>query len=924
MLDKVKPSDLLLLYCLISTLLFGQCKCDEPPLGDHRTGEPSVGREPVIHRPNGGQIEAGNGDASTNESNRLDMINLINNLSDNLSDNSCGNRTDLATGVPAAKANKQARSGISVVHSDLDSFEERHLYSSSAKPLNGETKWNLMNDLKSSAQQKKKNNHRRMTTSRPPTNKLRNQSYQDYIYLEQPSNRHYNKYGSAGDQQNNDQTQAADEEAEKCENLSDTNENRNLLFENVMSTGHDFQAVNNSYRAGGAEDSGDRSENKNDPNGQHRSSTEPISYKTAVNLADDGDYLVTRQPEYPSEHFKPSDHYSKLHQLTSHRKPAHQSNRNGIETPAIESLKLMNKYLDFRLPGNSRGKKLSKQLYKRLDLDESYGEEEDSKNEEEDDSTSSITTGDSDSNRLESGGEQLLSQLSQQLNNRPETGVDFEYSREYDKGTADRNLFDLDGGGEFNGDQNYEHVRKQIQSQIQSQNYNQRLDKLVNQFVANQKKQMKLKRKNSLKRLPSYHLQYLHEHQPDSRYIPLQNLRYAPPQNLRKTRSQSKLRNKLNVDRETPSEPFGYSFLPAFYSLNYPPASWYHTRRHQKKGKVDDSYYRRLIWLKKQALLNSILSKNGLQFKMINHELQPDSSDDLYSYSPVSEFEFGDYDSELTTAIPQSQSMSSIINYPAMMSYASPYRYYSMPSMPSMPSMSSMATMPSYMPMAAPMPASYPYMYPYDSNRQFVPSSSSNRYGDGYQNRHTEHHHEHTYPTPIPMPMPLPMPMHPPQFNHVIRNYKKNDLKEMIWPLLFAVVLPLTFGALLLPLTLMFLVNLFMLLQILRNPNDFVNNNPPQDGDGGAAKIIKYKSELLSPSLRNDAAASNSTETADSQTKSQRRFKRNAIVKHTPLSPALNQRKVDESHLRLLNSLIQFQQLIDQGDDVYLKRNKYY
>lgn len=893
MLDKVRPGDLLLLYCLISTLLFDRSRCDEQPLGDHRTGEPPVSPASMIHPPSGGQIEpvSNAGDVSTNESNRLDMINLINTLSDN----SCGNRTesDLATGLPAAKANKQARSGISVVHSDLD--EERHLHSSSAFS-DGETK--LMSGLKNSAQQKKKNNHRRMTTSRPPVSKLKNQSYQDYIYLEQPSNRHYNKYG-AEDQQNNDQ--AVDEE--RCENLSDTNENRNLLFENVMSAGHDFQAaVNNSRKADDAEDSG--SANKNESNGQHRSSTEPISYKTAINLAD-GDYLVTRQPEYPPQQFTPSNQYSNLPQLTSPRQSAYQSNPNRID--AIESLKLANKYRDFRRPGNSRSKKLSKQL-SRLDLDESYGDEEDSKGEDEDDSAS----GDSDSNRLESGGEQLLSQLNQQVNNRPETGADFEY----DRNTVDRNLFELNS--DFNGDQNYEHVHKQIQSQIQNQNYNQRLDELVNQFVANQKKQMKLKRKNNLKRVPSYHLQYLHEHQPPSRYIPLHNLRYAPPQNLRKTRSQSKLRNKLNIDREPVPEPIGYSFLPAYYSLNYPPASWYHTRRNQKKGKVDDNYYRRLIWLRKQALLNSILSKNGVQFKMINHELQPDSSDDLYSYSPVTEFEFGDYDSELTTAIPQS--MSSAINYPAMMSYASPYRYYSMPSL----SLSSMA---SYMPMAAPiappMAANYPsYMYPYDPNRQFVPSSSSNRYGDTYQNRHTEHHHEHMYSTP--MPIPMPMPMHPPQYNHIVRNYKKNDLKEMIWPLLFAVVLPLTFGALLLPLTLMFLVNLFMLLQILRNPNDFTNNNN-QDGDGGgaAAKMVKFKSGLLSPSLRDDAVVANSTEMIGSQTKMKRRLKRNAVVKPTLLSPALNQRKINESHLRFLDSLIQFQQLFDQSDDVYLKRNKY-
>ena len=120
---------------------------------------------------------------------------------------------------------------------------------------------------------------------------------------------------------------------------------------------------------------------------------------------------------------------------------------------------------------------------------------------------------------------------------------------------------------------------------------------------------------------------------------------------------------------------------------------------------------------------------------------------------------------------------------------------------------------------------------------------------------------------------------------------------------MFAVVLPLTFGALLLPLTLMFLVNLFMLLQILRNPNN--NNDGGDGGDGGPAlaKINKYKSELLSMSPRTDLTNS----TTIISNKNQRRLKR-TINK----SPFLNQRKINEIHLRLLKALIQVQKLFNQ------------
>ena len=904
MLDKNKLFNFVILNYIILNVFMNQCKCLWTNGQNLANNESSVSQKPMIHK---------------SDHYILSIINKLDNYSNYLE-----------------QQNKKARSGIiSVVHNELDVNQNvnQNVIQNDNKKNRIHSYSILKNDLREQLNQLKHQNE----------NMNKKFENQHYIYLEQPSNSLNVKYEEDKRNhrlKNNLIYKPIIAEDRRCsENKSNIGIQNigkksvgDLKFENEMSAGHNFKdAVNNSYGINRNDNINsiviDKKTNSSEShqteyqNPHEHRSTDTIDYKTAINLGgkeevlDDDYYFMTRQPEYISNQLKPTS-LSKLNQLIYQHYKQQQNKQPNLlltshQTPVFEKLNLLNKYLNFKLStganhigGDNIGKKLDKQLNKRLDLDDSFSEADELMNEEENsnriDEQENLVENQEQSNQNKLNSANSI----EELNN---SDYEFEFSKELDK-----NYDEL-----FVEDKNSNEIYNQIRSQINNHNYNQNVDKIITQYLTGHKKQLQQKKIDNFKRFKNYYLQYLTNYPTTTnRYIPLHNLKYTSPNtndNLRKTRSQSKFKNQLNFDdnlnrRSSPATANQIAFLNN-QNNNYPSNLYFK----KQKAKLDDNY-RRLIWLRKQTILNSILNsvhKNGLHYnKIVNHELQPDSSDDLYSYLPMNEYGY-DYESDGDlTSTPQSQYVSSVANLPSMMGYyTNAYRYYDQP-----------YTMPNYNMMPAMRGNPYSNMDPYRYNNVPSPSSYARYPQDDSHRAHTEHHHEHYSHTPIHMPPPTYHPPAPQTFSHIIRNnYKKDDLKEMIWPLLFAVVLPLTFGALLLPLTLMFLVNLFMLLQILRNPNDF--NNPNDSNNGVAGKIEKYKSGILNLSPRTEQT--NST-TAIATNKSQRRSKRTIAYVHTPKlkSPFLN-RKLNESHLRLLTALLQFHELFNQTNSDYLKRNRY-
>lgn len=97
------------------------------------------------------------------------------------------------------------------------------------------------------------------------------------------------------------------------------------------------------------------------------------------------------------------------------------------------------------------------------------------------------------------------------------------------------------------------------------------------------------------------------------------------------------------------------------------------------------------------------------------------------------------------------------------------------------------------------------------------------KYGEDYSHpsyhHHSYHHNDHHHHTPpvrhsshskhLYLPIPIQQPTGP----------KKYDFSFWVWPLIFIIILPLVLGAILLPLALVFLMNLIFLLFTMRNNN---------------------------------------------------------------------------------------------------------
>lgn len=106
-----------------------------------------------------------------------------------------------------------------------------------------------------------------------------------------------------------------------------------------------------------------------------------------------------------------------------------------------------------------------------------------------------------------------------------------------------------------------------------------------------------------------------------------------------------------------------------------------------------------------------------------------------------------------------------------------------------------------------------------------VPFYKNRKYGEHlvHPTYHTYHHndyHHHHIPPPLPVRhlthskhLYLPIPI-----QHSTGT-KKHDFSVWIWPLVFIIILPLVLGAILLPLALVFLMNLIFLLFTMRNNN---------------------------------------------------------------------------------------------------------
>lgn len=820
--------------------------------------------------------------------NHLKMLDIVNNL---IINNTNSNFNDIHKFNYKHKLYKKPRSSLSVVYSDLNDDDYNPYYSQDYKNDNNKDKQSN-DDFHSALFLSAIKNNEKVSNLKSYEQVNRN-SREDYLHSERISD----KNAQAPSKQENERNELihmrsspieAPTVDRECENESknltsrkfsneNENENINLLVE--MSTDHDFgKSVKNSgkknennfklfgnaieYKNKSNIDKLNSSNKLNITNKIQHRSTDTYNYETPFNFVDDySDFkFLTRQPSsqhIPNQLKKINQHNKKFANFLpadSVEKKANYLFKNNL-TPYIDLI--INKLDRSRIENANKEREIfSKQFRKRLDsIESNYNEDDEFRNQQDD----------------------LADQNGQDLN------YDFEYSKEFQEKDL-KNQLDLT---KISDDENQ--IFDQIHTQIQNHNYNQNLDKLISKILENDKKMEKKKKFNN------YYLQYIRNH-PPTKYIPLnQNLK-----SLKKTKPQSKIKEQLNMDRRSlPADPY-LSPLLNFPVMTNQQQNWYLKKQ---RPKIDENLYRKLIWLRKQSLINSILTnvqKQSIPFKMINHELQPDSSDDLYSYSPIGDLDLGDYENDI--AVPQAQSMPSLYNYPPLMSYyPNPIRYYNMPPTP-LPSPPPTMIMPT-------TPMSY-----YDSyNRYNMPPPSStaqSRYpqDDYHRGHHTEHHHEHTYAPPMPH-------YPPPTFSHIIRNYKKNDIKDMLWPLLFAVVLPLTFGALLLPLTLMFLVNLFMLLQILRNPN--LDGTGNADGNDGTvlAKINKYKSELLSLSPRTDL---NSTELI----KNTLNTNQNRSKRSTNKSVYINQEKLDENYLRLLTALVQMQQLLNQPNQ--LKRNKYF
>lgn len=110
-------------------------------------------------------------------------------------------------------------------------------------------------------------------------------------------------------------------------------------------------------------------------------------------------------------------------------------------------------------------------------------------------------------------------------------------------------------------------------------------------------------------------------------------------------------------------------------------------------------------------------------------------------------------------------------------------------------------------------------------------------YESDHYEGHSHHHGGHTYHKHTVHFIPIPIVHHPVEHHD---RHEKKDVNSWIWPLLIATFLPIILSAILLPLALILLTNLFMLLsQIIsgfgtnQGGGNLVPVFPPGTGGGG-------------------------------------------------------------------------------------------